>query len=118
MSGTQACFRAFLGHGAHATPRLWADFQAFLGSLWHMECWPWQGRRLFFRHTKDIFRTRSRYGKDVTRFSGISRIYLGGVLALAGMQPDFQAFLGNFCDMVCRLCPGCVMATEGTWPDF
>ncbi|CAA2954913.1 Hypothetical predicted protein [Olea europaea subsp. europaea] len=34
------------------------------------------------------------------------------------MQPDFQAFLGNFWDLVCRPSPGRVMATAETHSNF
>ncbi|CAA2995984.1 Hypothetical predicted protein [Olea europaea subsp. europaea] len=86
MSGTQACFRAFLGHGAHATPRTRADFQAFLGSLWHMVCWPWRGRRLFLGHTM-VARCIGHI-KDASTFLGISGLFWGhGVQAKCRTRP-------------------------------
>ncbi|CAA2984915.1 Hypothetical predicted protein [Olea europaea subsp. europaea] len=106
--------------------------------------------------------TRHGHGKDKARFSGnfvqflgygvqsISRMrqghiltfrkFLGCIGAVVGMQPNFQALLGNFWDtvalgatlgcslifrhswdflgMVCMLCPGRVLAAIGMQPNF
>ncbi|CAA2954922.1 Hypothetical predicted protein [Olea europaea subsp. europaea] len=44
------------------------------------------------------------------------QVILGGFQV--GTQPDFQAFLGNFWDLLCRPSPGRVMATAGIQSNF
>ncbi|CAA2954909.1 Hypothetical predicted protein [Olea europaea subsp. europaea] len=73
--------------------------------------------RQFLGHSVQA-RSTTRQGRSPI-FFGISRQFLGDsvpspgrVLAAVGTYLDFQAFLGNFMDSMCRPCPGCVVATE------
>ncbi|CAA3000155.1 Hypothetical predicted protein [Olea europaea subsp. europaea] len=82
MSGTKARLWAILGHDAQTTPRTWADFQAFFGSLWHIVYRPCPGQALvatgtltFFRHMKAA--RCAGHVRDASTFSGIFGLFLG-----------------------------------------
>ncbi|CAA3000145.1 Hypothetical predicted protein [Olea europaea subsp. europaea] len=135
MVGTQLDFRAFVGSlwarcTCHVRDASWARqghsliFRHFL-AISRTQCVghvqdasrPWQGRSLIFRQLLE---------HDVQAVSGtrlgrcISRKFLDTVCkscprrvlatVVAGMPPNFQAFLCNFWDSVCRPCLGRVMA--------
>ncbi|CAA2998213.1 Hypothetical predicted protein, partial [Olea europaea subsp. europaea] len=53
-----------------------------------------------------MFGTRLGRLRDAAWFSGISRQCPGCIVAIAGIQPDFQAFVGSFWDTVSNPCPG------------
>ncbi|CAA3008306.1 Hypothetical predicted protein [Olea europaea subsp. europaea] len=83
-------------HGVQAMSRAQARSQAFwaVSGTWCAMSWIRQGRRLIFRHLCAVF------GHFVLAMSGMLPV-------AAGMQPDFQSFLGSFWVTVSRPCPGC-----------
>ncbi|CAA3016151.1 Hypothetical predicted protein [Olea europaea subsp. europaea] len=109
------------------------DFQASQSSFWDMVCrlcprygtdatlFSGTSRQFLGPGLHSMFGTRLGHGRDAARFLGIFGQFLGTlcqrclgyVLGTTGMQPDFQAFLRSFWDIVCRPYPG-----RRTQPDF
>ncbi|CAA2955351.1 Hypothetical predicted protein [Olea europaea subsp. europaea] len=97
------------------------NFQAFLGSF-RAQCighfldasWLQQGHSLGSRPCPGLVLATTGC-KQIFRHTKATRCADQDTVA---MQPDFQAFLGDFWDMMCRPYPGCVLATAGMQPDF
>ncbi|CAA2955343.1 Hypothetical predicted protein [Olea europaea subsp. europaea] len=119
-------FGQFLGHSVQATYTtrqgrnpIFKHFSTVSGRQcashkWDISGW-WQGRSLIFRHFWEVF------GHGVLATSGACLIAVGtppNFSTFVGIHPDFQAFLGNFWDSMCKPCPGRVMATVGMEPNF
>ncbi|CAA2955397.1 Hypothetical predicted protein [Olea europaea subsp. europaea] len=134
--GVQAMSRTRLSYGhVRDTAATQTDFQALLGTVCgHVRNASWlrQGRNLISRQfvgtvcrqCSGRFSAMPCPGRILaaagmqTDFQAFLGSFLGNVQATAGAQPDFHVFLGNFWEVVCRPCPGCVWAAAGTQPDF
>ncbi|CAA2995987.1 Hypothetical predicted protein [Olea europaea subsp. europaea] len=82
--------------------------QAFLGYFWDM---------VFRTCPGGILAVEEKH-PDFQEFLVFGTRCASHVKDALGKQPDFQAFLGSFWDMMCRPCPVHVQAMTGMWPDF
>ncbi|CAA2955403.1 Hypothetical predicted protein [Olea europaea subsp. europaea] len=111
-------FRQFRGYGVQPFPGCDRHFWAVFGTqcVGHL-----QDATGTYPNFHVMSGTRPGHGRTEPDFQFVGTMCWpspGCILAAAGTQPDFQAFLGNFWDSVCKPSSGRVMATAMTQPDL
>ncbi|CAA3008305.1 Hypothetical predicted protein [Olea europaea subsp. europaea] len=102
------------------------DFLAFLNNFWDFMCRPCPrhvmattGMETDFQAFFAVSGTRcAGHLQDATGTYPNFQAVFGTHRAAAGMQSNFQTFLGSFWDTVCMPCSGHVLAAAGTQLDF